>query len=110
MWPLLTNLLQIHFPTVKPPHIATPKAMYISTTFYLSTHCWKISQISLNFFPDFGSKTRFSPYWKKFSKFPLISVIGGNPENRGISGPQEGLMSSKKFPRLHTIQHNVKYL
>ena len=35
-----TNLLQIHF----------QRAMYISTTFYLSTHCWKISLI-WNFFP-----------------------------------------------------------
>ena len=29
-----TNLSQIHFPKVKPPYIATPKAMYSSTTFY----------------------------------------------------------------------------
>ena len=68
MWPALTiscsvysntKLLQIHF----------PKAMYISTTFYLSTHCWKISLI-WNFPPDFGEKLLLSPDfldWKKFS-------------------------------------------
>ena len=30
------NLLRIHFSKLKPPHIATPKVMYISTTFHLS--------------------------------------------------------------------------
>ena len=68
-----TNLLQIHFPKVKPPHIATPKAMYISTTFYLSAHCWKISLIWI-FFPDFGwnPPTPFLPWFASFQNFPWL--------------------------------------
>ena len=37
----------------------------------------------LNFFPDFGWKSPVLPDfpdWKKSSKFPLNSLIGGNPE------------------------------
>ena len=48
-----TNLLQIHFPKVKPPHIATPKFLL------------------LFIYPPI-------PDWKRFSKFSLISLVGGN--------------------------------
>ena len=44
-----TNLLQIHFPKVKPPHTAIPKAMYISTTFYISTRFPLISLTGKSF-------------------------------------------------------------
>ena len=60
MWPLLTigvvfteTPIYIHFAKVKPPHIATSKAMYISTTFYLSTHSREFSLIKKTFL-DFG--------------------------------------------------------
>ena len=62
--------------------------MYISTPFYVSTHCWKISLIfSLilaekpQVFPDFLD-------WKKFSKFSLISLIGGNTVNEHLGSAQ----------------------
>ena len=64
-----TNLLQIHFAKVKPPHIATPKTMYISTTFYLSTHSQEFSLIKKTFSLILAGKPWFFPDfldWKKF--------------------------------------------
>ena len=74
MWPALT--IGVVF-TEKPIYYR-----YTSTTFYLSTYCWKISLIRAEkpqVFPDFID-------WKKFSKFFLISLIGGNPVNEHL-GP-----------------------
>ena len=54
--------------------------MYIPTTFYLSTHCWKIPDLKL--FSLILAKKPVFPDCKKFLKF---SLIGGNPEITTIS-------------------------
>ena len=92
MWPPLTigvvftkntNLLQIHFPKVKPPHIATPKS-HVHFYYILSIYPLLENLPDLNIFPlILAENTLFSPDfpdWKKFSKFSLISLIGGNPD------------------------------
>ena len=79
-----TNLLLIHLPKVKPPHIATPtKAIYISPTFCLSIHCWKISPI-WNFYHWFWLKTLVFPDFPDCKKFSKFSLIGENPDNRAV--------------------------
>ena len=100
-----TNLLQIHFPKVKPPYIATPKAMYISTTFfiYLPT-VGKIPWFE-NFFPDFGWKKNTCFYWKKFSKYLLISLFSGNPDSAatGSSWSQKFHFELRPWISLHYL-------
>ena len=76
MWPQLPlgsclqkhQLLQIHFPKVKHPHVATPNAMYTSTTFYLF--------ITVEKFPWFE---KFSPnYGWKLPGFPWLENVFKN--------------------------------